>query len=357
MARRDGKDRGLFERPKGSGDWWVRYHDQFGRERREKVGTKAAAREVYQKRKNEIREGRFFPQDVGNRRKATLEEAIREYLGLNSHKRNHGHHIRYARTWQAQFPSRTLEEITSGEIERYQRRRLQQVKPASVNRELAFLKAVYNLAIRDGRVEVNPVAKVRQLKENNARVRFLSEEEEKRLASVLDAEQFALVEFAILTGLRRSEQFGLRWEDVDLRNSVLTIPVSKNGERRHVQLSQRVLGILRGLPSRMRSEWVFPSRKGTTPLEANNFYHRVFTPALKEAGIKNFVWHDLRHTFGSRLAMAGVDLRSIQELMGHKSIQMTLRYSHLSKSHLKRAVDLIGGLDSREPASHEEAAS
>jgi site-specific recombinase XerD len=98
------------------------------------------------------------------------------------------------------------------------------------------------------------------------------------------------------------------------------------------------VAILRALPSRCQSDWVFPSQTGITPVHVSNFLHRVFIPAVRRAGIANFRWHDLRHTFASRLAMAGVDLRTIQELMGHKTLAMTLRYAHLSPTHLHAAV-------------------
>src|SRR5262249_8146922 len=86
---------------------------------------------------------------------------------------------------------------------------------------------------------------------------------------------------------------------------------------------------------------VFPSRTGKTPLNANNFINHVWNPLLAEAEIENFRWHDCRHTFASRLVMAGVDLRTVQELLGHKTITMTLRYAHLSPTHQREAVQRL----------------
>jgi site-specific recombinase XerD len=100
----------------------------------------------------------------------------------------------------------------------------------------------------------------------------------------------------------------------------------------------------------MKSRYVLPSETGESPLNANNFTNRVWKPALKKAGIEDLHWHDLRHTFASRLIMAGVDLRTVQELMGHKTITMTLRYSHLSPTHQREAVQRLSQ-DSHQPQS------
>ena len=118
-------------------------------------------------------------------------------------------------------------------------------------------------------------------------------------------------------------------------------PNHKSGEDYHVPMNDDLRGILRGLPSRMRSEWVFPSATGETALDAKNFIHRVFTPALEAAKISDFHWHDLRHTFASRLVMRGVDLTTVQELMGHKTQAMTARYAHLSSAHRLAAVQKL----------------
>jgi len=139
-------------------------------------------------------------------------------------------------------------------------------------------------------------------------------------------------------GLRASNQFDLKWTDVDLSNGIITARATKSGETYRIPMNETVREILRSLPSRLRSEFVFPSATGKTAMASRNFRERVFRPALEEAKITDFHWHDLRHSFASRLVMAGVDLKSVQELMGHKTLAMTLRYAHLSPAHKLDAV-------------------
>ena len=149
------------------------------------------------------------------------------------------------------------------------------------------------------------------------------------------------VEVAINTEMRRGEQFKLQWPDVNFPTRTITVRRSKSGEARHLRMNDRTIAILRALPSRLKSLWVYPSENRETPLDANNFINRVFNPALGRSRIENFRWHDLRHTFASRLTMAGVDLRTLQELMGHKTIKMTVRYTHLSPTHTLEAVNKL----------------
>jgi integrase len=335
------KPRGIYEMPADSGVWWVQYFDENGRRHREKIGPKRLAMEVYQKRKTAIRERRFFPERL-RRRDWLLSEVIDDYLARNRNKlRWFDHYERYGAIWKAAFPGRTLTQIVPGDVERYVAARRQDVAPATVNRELAFLRRVYNVAIDDGRAEINPVKSKIFFRENNARVRFLGDDEQTRLRDAVGPDVWPLVAIALHTGLRRSEQFNLRWEHVDFTTGILTVPRSKHGEARRVPMNDTVRDILRTFPSRLKAAWVFPSATGETPLDACNFVRRVFVPALRAARIEGFRWHDLRHTFASRLTMAGVDLRTVQELMGHKSLAMTLRYAHLSPAHQLDAVQRL----------------
>src|SRR5262245_13443966 len=122
---------------------------------------------------------------------------------------------RYARYWKDALPGRTLRQVTPGDIERYVARRIEEMAPASINRELAFLKHVFNIAIRDGLAESNPVRPVKLFRENNQRMRFLTDEEDPRLRDAIGEEEWPKVAVAAHTGLRQAELFHLEWEHVD----------------------------------------------------------------------------------------------------------------------------------------------
>lgn len=332
--------RGVFERPRGSGVWWVRYHDEHGREHREKAGPKGLANDLYQKRKNEVRERRFFPETIRHR-EVLLSDVIDDYLKrMKGHLRSYRDYKRYGDTWKEVLRGKTLAQVVPGDIERYIAKRRSSAKPATTNRELAFLKRVFNVAIADGKTERNPARAVRLRKENNARVRFLTDEEEQALREAIGEAEWPTVAVALHTGLRQAEQFKLRWQDVDFGTGIITVARSKHGETRRVPMNDTVRAILTDRFVRADGKFVFVSTTATA-LDACNYMRRVFVPAVKAAGIENFHWHDLRHSFASRLTMAGVDLRTVQELMGHKTITMTLRYAHLSPAHQLDAVQKL----------------
>lgn len=338
MRRRDVKQRGVFDRPKGSGVYWIRYY-VHGHERREKVGSKQDAIDRYRQRKTEARNGTL----PARNREVLLSDFVTEYLANEKHRmRSFRNYERHGKVWSERFAGRTLRSILPIDIERWITRRASGgAAPATINRELSFLRRVFNVAMANDLVERNPFKRIKLLRENNARVRWLTDGEETRLRKEVGDEHWPYVAFALHTGLRQGEQFNLRWEHVDLVNLVLTVPRSKHGEARHVHLNETAVAVLRDAPSRCVSDWVFPSRTGATPLEPHNFLNRVFAPALKEAGIRDFRWHDLRHTFASRLVMNGVDLATVKELMGHKTLAMTLRYAHLSTAHRVAAVRML----------------
>jgi integrase len=298
---------------------------------------------VYQKRKTEITERRFFPERI-RQREVLVSAMIDEYLErVKGRMRSYVDWERYARHWKKAFAGKTLRQVVPGDIARYiARRRADGLSEASVNRELTFLRRVFKVAAEDRLFDgENPVSRRLFFKENNERLRYLTDDEEHRLREAIGEDEWPKVAFALYTGFRQGNQFRCRWADVNFETGTIRARKPKSGKDYFVPINDELRTILQALPSRLRSEWVFPSATGKTPLDANNYMHRVFLPALKRAKITDFHWHDARHTFASRLAMAGVDLRTVQELMGHQSIAMTQRYAHLSPAHKLAAVQLL----------------
>ena len=142
---------------------------------------------------------------------------------------------------------------------------------------------------------------------------------------------------ALNTSMRRGEIFGLRWEQVDLRHGFILLDITKNGERREIPINKTVEELLNEIPHSIESVYVFTDRSGNPYKEVK----KSFRTALRKAVIGDFRFHDLRHCFASHLVMAGIDLTSVKELLGHKSLTMTMRYSYLSPTHKRKAVNML----------------
>jgi integrase len=140
--------------------------------------------------------------------------------------------------------------------------------------------------------------------------------------------------------MRRGEILGLKWEDIDFRNGVITLLDTKNGEKREVPMNDTLIETLRSIRRHPSSPYVFCDQEGKRFCRARG----SFNTALRRAGIENFRFHDLRHTLGSNLVMQGVELNTVREILGHKSIDMTLRYAHLSPAHKTKAVRVMDSL-------------
>jgi len=205
---------------------------------------------------------------------------------------------------------------------------------------------IYREAIRNGWLERNPARLVKAKKEDNGRIRFLSDEEELGVRQVIAADYpvrfLNEFEIALHTGMRRSEQFSLTWNQVDLKGKRVHLLKTKNGSGRVIPLNSAALAAFkRQSQVSGHAEKVFLADDGKPLIQKP--IRRWFEETMLKAQIKDFSWHCLRHTFASRLVMAGVALKAVQELMGHKTIQMTARYAHLSPGHLQSAVELISG--------------
>jgi integrase len=315
------------------------------------------------------REGREYCPTLEERaRPIMFKDLCREYKAYaESNKRSHrDDRPRLARLLKA-FRRKLARDITGQDVEslkatmsttaRGGRRggdpeeRGNPLKVATVNHHLKLLKAIFNRGIKTGKPTYNPVRAVKLFKENNARNRCLSIEEEARLFQYLPESIKPLVTVALHTGMRKGELLALRWNDVDFYTGTLRVREAKSGEGSSVVMNSVVRATLKEVrreqirrareqakgEKEILSVFVFCSHRG-------RFLHnlaKAWYAALEAAGIEDFRFHDLRHTFASRLAMAGVDLYTVQRAGGWKTAIMVQRYAHLSPDHMRAAVERL----------------
>jgi len=247
------------------------------------------------------------------------------------------------RQLERSFSGKALDQIHPFLIEKHKKMRIEKGAAVSANRELAVLKALFNRCIAWKKYDgVNPVKEVKMLREPKGRLRYLDPEEELKLLNAANEPLKTIIQVGIHTGLRiQSEALTLRWEDIDFKHGLLTVRAAyaKSGESRAVNLNSTVRVVLARLRKNSRSEYVFSKIDGS-PYKS---IRTAFETACRRAKLTNVSPHTLRHTFASKLAMVGVDLRTIQELGGWRELEMLQRYSHLSASHKAEAVEKIAG--------------
>ena len=220
------------------------------------------------------------------------------------------------------FRNRPAEAINPQELERWLVDEADENDwaPATINRHKALFSLTFRIGVENGKIKYNPARLVKRRREENARVRWLLPEEEKRLRSIIVvrwADHLPELDIALHTGMRRSEQYSLTWAGVDFLNRVVTVRPTKNGEVRHIKLNQIALRAFQTLYARTKGDgYVFTNSRFERLVNSRHW----FEPVVAQAGVSDFTWHCLRHTFASRLVMAGVDLRTVQQLMGHKTI-------------------------------------
>jgi len=319
------------------GNWYIDYYAN-GRRKREKIGTsKSLAETVLKKRKVQVAEGKFL--DIKKEQKVKFEDFAHEYLELHSkHKKSFHTDRKIIDLLKKFFTGKYLYEISSLDVERFKSKRAKEVSPATVNRALAVLKSMFNRAIVWGKAESNPCKAIKLFRENNQRLRFLEREEIDKLLAQCSEHLKPIVIVALHTGMRKSEILGLKWHDIDIKRNIIHLYKTKSGEKREVPMNTVAQKAIIGVLKHPDSQYIFCNKDG----ESYGDIKKSFLTAVKKSGIVNFHFHDLRHTFASQLVMSGVDLNTVRELLGHKSLEMTLRYSHLSPDHKKRAVDVLG---------------
>lgn len=300
------------------------------------------AQDLLGQRKQAVREGNN-PTSFKRFKKYLFNELVENYDPWAERQKSYARSKKYMISMLGdRFGNLPLMNFSTMLIEQFQTDLLSNKKaPATVNRYLATLKHMFTKAVEWEMVHEEVLKKVHRVKflqEENGRLRYLSQDECRELINACTDHLRPIVITALNTGMRKGEILSLEWDKhVDLRNSIIHLDKTKNGKRREIPINDTVRETLKGLVRRIHSPYVFTDKKGAR-------YQDVkisFVTAVKRAGIKDFTFHDLRHTFASHLVMAGVDLITIKELLGHSSLKMVLRYAHLASSHKVNAMNVL----------------
>ncbi len=300
-----------------------------------------------------IRENRHFKTSEAKRH--TLAEMLDRYARdvLSKTPKKEIDQLHQLNWWKAEIGSYALSDVTPSLIAQYRDKLaggLTHYKtprtPATVNRYMAALSVAFTTAMKEwGWVDDTPMRKVTKGKEARGRVRFLSDDERIRVLKTCKESNnsylYPVVVLALSTGMRQGEIMGLTWDVVDLNQGYAILHETKNGERRRVAITGHALEQLKELARvcRIDSNLLFPGKESAPQKLQKPMDLRVaWLAALKNAGIEDFKFHDLRHSAASYLAMNGASLAEIAEVLGHKTLQMVKRYAHLSEGHTARVV-------------------
>jgi integrase len=295
-----------------------------------KTGNKKIAEKLAAKILTDSVEGRYF--EKVKAKEITFNQMVDKFMkkyGKSRHETSLVHMLPV-------FGNLVLAEITTEKISDYIDERLKIVKPATVYQEFAMMRRMFNVARREWKwTRENPAADLSfTVGTSNARDRWLSLKEEKKLLSYAGTEWLRqVILFALNTGMRRGEILSLKWSSVDLKRQFITVEKSKNGEKRSIPMSEMLVYVLQKPKVVAISNRVFPHSKAA--LKSG------FDRARYKAGIKDFKFHDLRHTFATRLVQNGVDLYKVKKLLGHKTIAMTMRYAHHCPESLRSSIEVL----------------
>lgn len=334
------KAKGLYKR---GNVYWIRYAGPDGKIRFEtsKSASFKEAQDLLIQRKKEVMEGKdpLPKKRIANH---SFKELAEHYLVWAKRQRAFKSKEGFVRQLVEVYGNSPLRAFTTRLVEEYQTKVLNDGKaPATANRHLAALKHMFTKAVEWEMVDEEAQKRVRRVKllqENNKRLRYLSKEECQALLNACSPHLRPIVITALNTGMRREEMLSLEWErHIDLRHGFILLDITKNGERREIPINQTLMETLQGLIRGISSPYVFIDESGNRYKDMRRSFHS----ACRRAGIKDFRFHDLRHTFASHLIMSGVDITTAKELLGHKTLTMTLRYAHLAPSHKVKAVEML----------------
>jgi integrase len=306
-----------------------------------------------------IREGRYFKTREAQRH--TLAELIDRYVAdALPRKKGASKQRQQLQWWREQLGAFALADLTPPLLAEYRDKLAagfpgtEPRGPATVVRYLAALSHCLSTAVKEYQwLEDSPLRKVSKPSEPRGRVRFLSDEERAALLAACEASPnpylLPVVVLALSTGMRAGEIMALEWRDVDLARGWLTLRETKNGTMRGVPLAGKALELVKEharTRRRVDTPLLWPGAHPNKPMDLRQPWEK----ALKQAGIEDFRFHDLRHSAASYLAMNGASLNEIAAVLGHKTLSMVQRYAHLSESHKAGVVERMNAAIFREAA-------
>jgi integrase len=334
---------GLYKR--GS-VWWMSFSHN-GRQFRRSTETedRKLAIRIFDKLKGELAEGKWFEKVPVQKHTfgELMDKYLQEHSSVNKVKKSHLRDKGMAKNLLRFFKNRNLTDITSAMISDYKvKRRKDGVSPRTINYELTMMSHAFNLASLEWEwVKDNPVRRVRKDRVHNFIERWLTSEEEKRLLCVSAPWLRDIIIFAIHTGLRQSEILDLRWSQIDLVRRTMTIFEQKNRGIDTLPLNETAVSVLTERYRHRSSEFdhVFPSANNTR-IDNMNLV-RAFKRVMRKAEVHNFRFHDLRHTFATRLVQSGVGIYEVQRLGRWKSPSMVMRYAHHNIESLRASIEVM----------------
>jgi integrase len=325
--------------------YWIEFY-LHGKRRRERIGpSKSAAEQRLREVLKARTEDKYIDKDPATR--LTLGELSQWYLKLpevkakRSYRRDQElirHLLRLLRE------TTKIKDLTLGKVESYQQQRLSEpsprhlgenIRPATVNKEVICLKTIFNRAVRHGQLNINPVAGVRKLPENNVRMRILTQEEFQRLLDRCPDHLRPVILTAYFTGMRRSEVVGLLWSEIDFEKGFIRLPASRTKPKvaRPVPIPPPVKNMLERLPRGLHTDRVF-LRNGKPFDEIK----RSYKTACRKACIEDFTFHDLRHCALNNLRLAGNDYFRIMAISGHKTMSVFKRYNLVTEDEFSQVI-------------------
>lgn len=319
----------IYQRGKNK-TWWIDITKPNGERIRQSSGTqnKQQAQELHDKMKAES----WRVKNLGVNPRHTWQEAVIRWITEQSHKKSIEDDKRLLRWLHKHLADKPLEAINSGVVsEIILAKQLEGVKNATVNRVLAVLRSILNKAFKEwGWLETAPPF-IKSFPEAKVRIRWLTELEAVRLLNELPEHLEAMARFTLATGLREANVYGLQWNQIDMQRRCAWIygDQAKAGKDIAVPLNDDAIAVIVKQIGKHQS-YVF-TYQGKNVTGCNN---HAWTKALKRAGIDNFRWHDLRHTWASWHIQNGTPPHILQELGGWSSFEMVKRYAHLSSEHL-----------------------